>query len=598
MRVLGKVWAGVAASAVFAAGAAGALDALRFSVAGGDEDLTETLRAASLLIPAEDEGTDDPAELVATARAEYSRLVGALYANGYYGGTVNVLIDGREAASIPPLDTPGRIGTISVQVDPGPVYRFSQTRLGPVAVGTEVPGEFMRGKVAESGAIQDAVGAAVAGWRAAGNAKADLAGQEIVARHPDQAIAAEIGIAPGPRLRFGDLVIRGESSVSDRRIRKIASLPEGEVFDPEALEDAGTRLRRTGVFRSVALVEAEVPNPDGTLDITAQIVDLPPRRFGFGAEIQTVEGATLSAFWLHRNLLGGAERFRIEGEVSNLGTDTEEIDTELGFTLTRPATIDAETDAILSGRIASLNEETYSEDTATLGLGFERRVTDTVTARAGIEYRFSDVEDDLGQRDYTQLFFPLGATLDTREEPLDPVGGFYVDLEVAPFYGLSDSDSGARLEFDARTYRALGAENRTVVAARLQGGSVIADDLASLPSELRFYSGGGGTVRGQDYQSLGVDVSGGRVGGRNFLGVQSEIRQGVTENISVVGFYDWGFVGRDSMLLSDGDSHSGAGIGVRYATGIGPIRADLGFPVSGPESDESFQIYIGIGQAF
>ena len=490
---------------------------------------------------------------------------------------------------------------ISVEVRRGPVYRFSQAQIGPIAAGTELPSQFAVGEVAKSGAIQSAVDAAVSGWRDVGNAKADLAGQKIVARHDVNALAADVRIAPGPRLRFGKLDVTGKSAVSDRRVRRIADLPSGEVFSPEALAKSGTRLRETGVFRSVALVEADVPNPDGTLDITAQIVDLPPRRFGFGAEIQSVDGVTLTAYWLHRNLFGGAERFRVDGSVSGLGGGTDAADTELKFELARPATFNPETDAVLSGRIAALNEPGYSENTATLGFGVRRRYYDNILGRASLEYRFSDVTDDFGKRQYRQLFLPIGATFDNRETPLDATGGFYVDLEAAPFYGLGGSESGVRLQFDARTYRGFGADDATVIAARLQAGSIVGASLTGLPNELRFYSGGGDTVRGQDYQILDVTLANGRdSGGRSFLGVQTEVRRKVTKNISVVGFYDWGFIGEDSWAGSAGESHSGAGLGLRYTTPIGPIRVDLGVPVSGPRDDDpsAFQIYIGIGQAF
>ena len=67
-----------------------------------------------------------------------------------------------------------------------------------------------------------------------------------------------------------------------------------------------------------------------------------------------------------------------------------------------------------------------------------------------------------------------------------------------------------------------------------------------------------------------------------------------------MAFYDFGFVGADSAPGEDGSSQSGAGIGVRYATPIGPVRLDLATPVSGDTSDpyESVELYIGIGQAF
>ncbi|MBD3764471.1 MAG: BamA/TamA family outer membrane protein, partial [Rhodobacterales bacterium] len=40
-----------------------------------------------------------------------------------------------------------------------------------------------------------------------------------------------------------------------------------------------------------------------------------------------------------------------------------------------------------------------------------------------------------------------------------------------------------------------------------------------------------------------------------------------------------------------------AGLGLRYATGIGPIRLDLAAPIDGTTGD-GVQVYIGLGQAF
>ena len=121
----------------------------------------------------------------------------------------------------------------------------------------------------------------------------------------------------------------------ERRIVKIAGLPEGEVFSPEELDRAANRLRRTGVFKSVTLAEGEVLSPD-LLPITATVVEEKPRRFSLGAEIASQDGLSLSGYWLHRNLLGGAERLRVDGEIANIGAQNSGIDYTLGLTLDRP----------------------------------------------------------------------------------------------------------------------------------------------------------------------------------------------------------------------------------------------------------------------
>ena len=87
-------------------------------------------------------------------------------------------------------------------------------------------------------------------------------------------------------------------------------------------------------------------------------------------------------------------------------------------------------------------------------------------------------------------------------------------------------------------------------------------------------------------------------GGTSFVGAQLEARFLVRDSISLVGFYDIGFVGETATPGEAGDWHAGAGFGLRYETGIGPIRLDLGTQASGDDAGNDLQVYIGIGQAF
>ena len=83
-----------------ATGPSAALDELVLRAPGADQDLRDALGAASLLTTSVAEKQTEAQDLFAAARSEYGRLLGALYAEGYYSGTIRVLIDGREAASI------------------------------------------------------------------------------------------------------------------------------------------------------------------------------------------------------------------------------------------------------------------------------------------------------------------------------------------------------------------------------------------------------------------------------------------------------------------------------------------------------------------
>lgn len=576
------------------------LENIGIRAVGATSDVVKAIERASLLVSARVNEIDDPVELMAAARADYARLVGALYSEGYYGGVVRISVDGREAADISPLSTPQRINSIIATVNPGPQYKFARARVAPLAFETELPSAFAVGQPARSAEIQNAVDAGVKAWRDAGHAKVALKSQRVVANHPKRALEADVELAPGPQLRFGELIIQSTSRVSNRRIAKIAGLPTGEVYNPTDLERSARRLRNTGIFRTAAFQEAETPNPDGTLDIIARIEDRDPRRIGFGGEYATDEGLTLSAFWLHRNISGDGLSFRIDGEVSGIAGDTGGIDYTVNLEMIRPASFGARTDAFILGELESLDEDNYESDIARLAFGVTRRQTDDLTLSAAIQFSYSDEVDDSGELEYTQLFFPLRATLDKRNDILNATDGYFLLAEVAPFLGLDESDSGARSLLDARWYQDFGSDGRYVFATRLQVGAITGTDVTGVPNDLRFYSGGGGTVRGQSFESLDITLPNGvDSGGRSFLGLQSELRIGITDALSVVGFFDWGSVSEDSFPGSGDPEHSGAGLGVRYNTGIGPLRLDVGFPVSGGDDDDSnFQLYIGIGQAF
>lgn len=568
---------------------------IRFITPGAGDDLRSALVNSSLLIAARRDGNTTPQDLLAASQAEYARLLGVLYDEARYGGVISVRIDGREAAAIPPLNPPRSIREIQVRVNPGPTYRFGTAAIGPLARGTELPDDFRPRAPAGTGIIRNAASSAVDGWRDIGHAKARVAGQEIIARHERDRIDARIAIAPGPRLRFGPIGVSGNEDVNARRIRTISGLREGPIFDPDEIERATTRLRRTGAFSSVTVREGETIGPGGTLPMTIEVVEAVPRRFGFGAEYSTVDGVRLSGFWLHRNLLGGAERFRVDGDVSGLGGQTGGTDYSLGVRYERPATPKADIDLFAELSFEVLDEPTFTSDTTEFTLGFTRYATDDLTVEFGLGYLYSDTTDAFGSEVYQLLTFPLAAEQDKRDDSLNATEGYFADLAVTPFLGLAGTTDGARLTLDARAYRTTGS---LTFAGRMQLGSLFGPSLGNSPPFYRFFSGGGGTVRGQGYQSLGVTTATGTTGGRSFLGLSGELRAGVTENIQLVGFADWGYVGSESFPDFSGASHAGAGVGVRYDTGIGPIRFDVAVPVSRSTGGSDFYLYVGIGQAF
>ncbi|MBD3679095.1 MAG: outer membrane protein assembly factor [Rhodobacteraceae bacterium] len=594
---LGRTMA-VAGLLLGVAAPADAFDRLVFSTPDAPRALRRDLERTSLVASARKRRITDSQEIIAAARADYGRLLEVLYAYARYGGSISIRIDGREAANISPLERPDRIGTVTVEIIAGAEFTFGQADISPLPEGFRLPDDFRTGEVATAPVVRDALAAAISGWQSEGHAQAEVTGQRLRADHAAARLDVGISLEPGPKLDFGALSISGNSRVRTERIHEIAGLPEGETYSPEEQRRIANRLRRTGAFRSVTLSPREGPNPDGALDFDLSVVEESRRRKGAGFEYSTVDGFAVSSFWLHRNLLGGAERFRIDGRISGIDGDTGGTDYKIGVEFGRPATFDPDTSLFAKGDVEYLQEPDYTLEGANAEVGLAHIYSEQLEADAAVGLRYAGVEDAFGKSNFLLLTLPMGVTWDRRDRKLDPAKGFFLDTEVKPFWAIEDGEDGTRLFADARAYQGFGKDSRVVLAARAQYGAVFDAAIDATPPDFRFYSGGGGTVRGQPYQSLGVDLGGGDVtGGRSFLGLSTELRVDVSEKIGIVGFYDWGSIGADSALGQDSPSHSGAGLGLRYATGIGPIRVDLAKPLDGT-ADDGYQLYIGIGQAF
>ncbi|KPQ05992.1 MAG: autotransporter translocation and assembly module outer membrane component TamA [Rhodobacteraceae bacterium HLUCCA12] len=601
-RVLPTLALSAGLALVPAARDAVAMSDLRFEVPGASEELRADIEASSLLATAEREGQTDPLDVTSAAQAEYGRLIGLFYEEGYYAPRISIRIDGREAADISSLDPPRVIDEVAVTVELGPRFRFGRTEITPLAPGTALPEDFAPGGIARSTLVRDATGAAVDGWRQQGHALADTAEQDVTADHAARELDVRVHIAPGPRLRFGQVQPSGNERTRSERIVEIAGVNTGEVFDPDDVQRAESRLRRTGTFASAALRPAEEANEDGSIDMDVLVEEAPPRRIGVGAEIDSTSGVRLTGFWLHRNLLGGAERLRLEAAIEGIAARVGGLGFSLDARYTRPATLDSDTDLELGLRAVRVDERDYGADSAEAEVSFLRRYSERLTGHAGLSFRFERARYGAGRSlrgNFGTVALPVGLTWDDRDRPLDATSGYYLLAEAMPYAGFDQADHGLRLEMDGRAYTDLGTEGRFVLAGRAQIGAIWGSALSATPRDFLFYSGGGGTVRGLPFQSLGVRQGGVNSGGRGFAALSGELRARVSERFGLAVFADAGYVSAGTF---DGasDWHAGAGAGVRYNTPIGPMRLDIAAPLrrNARAAGSGIQIYLGIGQAF
>lgn len=575
---------------------------LRIEVVGDEDGLGNSIRNASLVSAALEENRDTGQDILAAARADYARILGAMYDAGYYSVVINITLDGVEAAQIAPLDAPATVSQVLIAVDPGPKFRFSRADIGPLAPGTQANESYRVGETARSSVIRNAARGAVSDWRDAAHAKADVADTQIIADHDRNDLDSRVAIAPGPAVTFGQMTLKGNDRMDPRRIRKIADFPEGQPFSPEKIEDMRRRLRASGVFSAITLSEADNLGPGNTLDMDLTVVEQKRRRIGAGFELSSQDGAAISAYWLHRNMWGGGENLRVEIGANDLQAKSDDPDYHFKIRVQRPATPTPNITAYVETGVDIVREDDYDSDIAYSGFGFNYVRSEKLVADVGLQFRASRVMDENGRTNYRVLAFPASVTWDQRDSTTNPKSGFWVSGGATPFLGFQDTGSGAILTNELRGYRSVGADQRFTFAGRTRIGTIVGSNIEDTPRDYLFYSGGGGSVRGQRYESLGVNVIPGpdgpiETGGMSVAIANAEFRMQVRDKIGMVLFADAGRVWSDGLWQGENDWQAGAGIGVRYDTPIGPIRLDVAAPVAG-DTNSGVQLYLGLGQAF
>ena len=573
-------------------------------------DIEGAIKAVSELWRGRDRPVGGSAGLINRAKSDYQRIQAALYDQGHYAGTISITVNGRQASALKPgYQLPDKSSVI-IRVEAGTVFRFGTTNIQNAAP-TDVPKHdkvelpkdigFAPDGIAKAGTIRRAGILSREGWRQLGHPLARISRTAVTAVHPDHLLDVHMVVDPGTKADFGPISVSGTELMDPEFVVYMTGLIPGQEYDPDDIERAKKRLDRLGVFSTKQIKEAAYVTPDGQLPLDVIVRENKLRRFGVGATLSSIDGAGVEAYWLHRNLFGKAERvkFRFGVTTPDNSFNIDQFEYVVGGTFTKPGVFNPDTDLIFDVYAMRESNDTYSGPSAGSSLLFTSYVTEDVTLTGGGFAEASEFTDVLG----TRKFFVAGArgeaVFDNRRTKIEPIEGIYGRLAAIPFYEFERGNPAARFEGDARTYLSLGSKGQTVIAGRVLLGSLVGPSIHQTPSNMLFTAGGGGTIRGFGYKSIGVESRNGDVVGGRSLAVGSlEFRQRFLGDYGLVLFADAGTIDSASFPDFSSDIHIGAGVGLRYYTGLGAIRLDVATPVKTDSGQNGVALYVGIGQAF
>jgi outer membrane protein assembly complex protein YaeT len=428
-------------------------------------------------------------------------------------------------------------------------------------------------------------------------------------------------LSSGSRTTFGHVTIQGAQQVQEKAIRRKLTFREGQLYSAQELTTSADAIYELGMFQAVTPRALNMEDADAPLDIEMDVRERKPHTVQVGVGYSSVERFRLQAEWTHRNLFGGAQRLTLTGKISSV-EQAFETRLRLPYFLERRTlftqTFFVHNEQEINTDPSGLSDTLFSvEDTQPafdlFRVGGESRIghqfTRTLSGFAGLELSLNNfynvntsaltaAQSELAKDNLLLIQF-VEIRWDTSDHPLNPRRGLLLrgKVEHASTTLLSDV-SFAKLTLEARHYQRLWWQ--VILATRLEiGGIQPYGDTVDVPFNVRFFSGGPGSVRGFTVNRLGpLDTQGDPIGGNSLLEGSLELRFPLFGAFGGALFVDFGNVFSEAFTYQLDNLRYTVGPGVRYNTPIGPIRLDVGFIVDRRPGEKFGRIELSIGQAF
>jgi translocation and assembly module TamA len=194
------------------------------------------------------------------------------------------------------------------------------------------------------------------------------------------------------------------------------------------------------------------------------------------------------------------------------------------------------------------------------------------------------------QADRSRLLMPgMDWTRIRADNAIRPTRGSRLSLEVRGATDAIYSDTSfVQAIAQGKWIWSLPKGGRFLVRGHV--GSTAKSEFDQLPASVRFFAGGDNSVRGYDYEALGpVDENGEVIGGSALATGSFEFEQPLRDRWSLAFFVDSGNAFDGTHI----DAKTGAGLGGRWQSPLGPIRIDVAHPFD--DDTESWRLHISLG---
>ncbi|HEY8604629.1 autotransporter assembly complex protein TamA [Tsuneonella suprasediminis] len=572
-------------------------------------EFTDRFRSLSTIAELNKNG-NNLAQLAARAKSDEELLATLLRVYGYYDAQIIRTVEDNSG------DSPDADGKAQVRFDiiPGQHYRFGAIDMGDLASAPDAETlrkafEIQTGDPMSSDKIVEEQADLDSALGETGYPFAAIRAPSLLIDHDRVEGDLTMPVSPNGKFVFGEVVSKMPDFLSSRHLEDIARFERGDVYQRSLSTDLRRAIVATGLVSSVTITPRAVTQPEGdTPGTVAMDVEMTPAKLrtiagaiGYG----TGEGVLVEASWEHRNLFPPEGMLRVRGIA---GTRQQ----LAGVTFRKNNFKGRDKILTVDAFASTIDTDAYDANTLSLVALLEKSSTLLFQKPFswGLGFDLTATKERLKLPELG-LVIPLDTyfiasvrgrvEFDTSDDLLNPTKGFRIAGQLSPEVSSRNGVQSfyVRSQIDAAIYKSMGS--RVILAARGKVGSIPGAPLDEIAPSRRFYAGGGGSVRGYGYEAIGPrDEFGANTGGRSVVeaSFEARIKTGFFGGaLQVVPFVDAGSVSQ-SVTPTFEDIRVGAGIGVRYLTGFGPLRFDVATPLNPEPGDGPVAVYVSLGQAF
>ncbi len=186
---------------------------------------------------------------------------------------------------------------------------------------------------------------------------------------------------------------------------------------------------------------------------------------------ENFEGFGVEGFWKHRNLFGNAESLRAEASIGRIGQGGfGDLDYHADLLFKKPNAIGPATSFEARATLDVANTNAFNKRSGKISASLSNDLRDDLTVKGGIAAEYAVVDNGVTVSNTAALSAPISLTYDTRNNALNPTGGWFATLSTEPTYVHPSRATFVKTSVEASTYLALDGDERLVLAARAAWG--------------------------------------------------------------------------------------------------------------------------------